>query len=129
MGKDAEHGGIAKHGAKLVNAVATASVPKLTVVVGGSFGAGNYGMCGRAFAPRMMWMWPNARIGVMGGAQAAGVLTQIKQAQAAKAGAPMPEAEAAAMTEKIQATFEAEAQPYYATARLWDDGSAPPAQP
>ena len=109
MGKDAEHGGIAKHGAKLVNAVATASVPKLTVVVGGSFGAGNYGMCGRAFAPRMLWMWPNARIGVMGGAQAAGVLTQIKQAQAAKAGAPMPEAEAAAMTEKIQATFEAEA--------------------
>ena len=97
--------------------------------MGGSFGAGNYGMCGRAFAPRMMWMWPNARIGVMGGAQAAGVLTQIKQAQAAKAVAPMPEAEAAAMTEKIQATFEAEAQPYYATARLWDDGSAPPAQP
>ena len=75
-----------------------------------------------------MWMWPNARIGVMGGAQAAGVLTQIKQAQAAKAGAPMPEAEAAAMTEKIQATFEAEAQPYYATARLWDDGIIEPAQ-
>ena len=76
----------------------------------------------------MMWMWPNARIGVMGGAQAAGVLTQIKQAQAAKAGAPMPEAEAAAMTEKIQATFDAEAQPYYATARLWDDGIIEPAQ-
>ena len=126
VGKDAEHGGIAKHGAKLVNAVATANVPKLTVVVGGSFGAGNYGMCGRAFSPRMMWMWPNARIGVMGGAQAAGVLTQIKQAQRAKAGTPMPETEAAAMTDKIQGTFDAEAQPYYATARLWDDGTAEP---
>ena len=126
VGKDAEHGGIAKHGAKLVNAVATANVPKLTVVVGGSFGAGNYGMCGRAFSPRMMWMWPNARIGVMGGAQAAGVLTQIKQAQRTKVGEPMPEAEAAAMTEKIQGTFDAEAQPYYATARLWDDGSVEP---
>eukprot|EP00908_Phaeocystis_cordata_P021179 Transcript_3502.p1 GENE.Transcript_3502~~Transcript_3502.p1 ORF type:complete len:565 (+),score=265.94 Transcript_3502:120-1814(+) len=128
VGKQAEHEGIAKHGAKLVNAVATANVPKLTVVVGGSFGAGNYGMCGRAYSPRLMWMWPNARIGVMGGAQAAGVLVGVKQAQLAKRGTPMAEAEAEAMASQIQASFDAEAHPYYATARLWDDGIIEPAQ-
>jgi len=128
VGKQYEHEGIAKHGAKLVNAVATAQVPKFTVVVGGSFGAGNYGMCGRAYSPRFMWMWPNARIGVMGGAQAAGVLTHVKQVQAAKAGKPMGDDEFTESTRRLTAQFDAEAHPLYATARLWDDGIIEPAQ-
>ena len=126
VGKDAESGGIAKHGAKLVNAVATAKVPKFTLVVGGSFGAGNYGMCGRAYSPRFMWMWPNARIGVMGGEQAAGVLCQVKEAQAAKAGSPLSPNELDSYREEIQDRFEAEAEAYYASARLWDDGIIEP---
>lgn len=127
IGKDAEHGGIAKHGAKLVNAVATAQVPKFTVVVGGSFGAGNYGMCGRAYSPRFMWMWPNAKIAVMGGEQAAGVLTQVRDA-GAKAAGTYDEAESAAYFEKIRDKYEGESSAYFATARLWDDGIIEPAQ-
>jgi len=128
VGRQYEAEGIAKHGAKLVNAVATASVPKFTVVVGGSFGAGNYGMCGRAYSPRFMWMWPNARIGVMGGEQAAGVLCQVKEAQAAKAGDPLNTEQLDEYRQQIRGRFDAEAEPYFATARLWDDGVIAPAQ-
>jgi len=128
VGRQYEAEGIAKHGAKLVNAVATASVPKLTLVVGGSFGAGNYGMCGRAYSPRFLWMWPNARIGVMGGEQAAGVLCQVKAAQAAKAGQPLGEPQLREYHEQIRSRFDAEAEPYFATARLWDDGVIEPQQ-
>jgi 3-methylcrotonyl-CoA carboxylase beta subunit len=110
VGRDYEHGGIAKDGAKLVTAVSCANVPKFTVVVGGSFGAGNYGMCGRAYAPRQLWMWPNARISVMGGEQAATVLGTVGDAD--------PEA--------IRAKYDAEGNPYYSTARLWDDGIIDP---
>lgn len=126
VGRQYESEGIAKHGAKLVNAVATAAVPKFTVVVGGSFGAGNYGMCGRAYGPRMMWMWPNARIGVMGGDQAAGVLCDVKEAQAKKSGSQLDVAELDAYRGEIRSRFEAEAEPYFATARLWDDGIIEP---
>jgi acetyl-CoA carboxylase carboxyltransferase component len=123
VGRDAEHGGIAKDGAKMVHAVANAQVPKLTVIIGGSFGAGNYGMCGRAYQPRLLWMWPNARISVMGGEQAAGVLAQIKQDQLAREGkAQMSEAEAAAFKQPTIDLYEYEGSPYYSTARLWDDG-------
>jgi len=127
VGKQVEHEGIAKHGAKLVNAVATAAVPKFTVVVGGSFGAGNYGMCGRAYSPRFMWMWPNAKIAVMGGEQAAGVLTTVKVAGAKKAGT-YDQAEADAYFEQIRNKYEGESQAYFATARLWDDGIIEPTQ-
>ncbi len=115
VGSRYEHEGIAKHGAKLVMAVSCASVPKFTVIVGGSFGAGNYGMCGRAFGPRQLWMWPNARISVMGGPQAAGVLKSVK------GDAMTPEEEAATI-----ARYEREGSPYFATARLWDDGILDP---
>jgi 3-methylcrotonyl-CoA carboxylase beta subunit len=111
VGRDYEAGGIAKHGAKLVTAVSTARVPKLTVIVGGSFGAGNYGMCGRAFSPRLLWMWPGARISVMGGEQAATVMTEVGQ----------PESGA-----RLREQYERQGQPYYATARLWDDGVIDP---
>jgi 3-methylcrotonyl-CoA carboxylase beta subunit len=111
VGRDYEAGGIAKHGAKLVTAVSTARVPKLTVIVGGSFGAGNYGMCGRAYSPRLLWMWPGARISVMGGEQAATVMTEVGQ----------PEAGA-----RLREQYERQGQPYYATARLWDDGVIDP---
>jgi len=111
VGRDYEAGGIAKHGAKLVTAVSTARVPKLTVIVGGSFGAGNYGMCGRAYSPRLLWMWPGARISVMGGEQAATVMTEVGQ----------PETGAA-----LRAQYERQGHPYYATARLWDDGVIDP---
>jgi len=127
VGKKSEHEGIAKHGAKLVNAVATASVPKLTVVVGGSFGAGNYGMCGRAYSPRFLWMWPNAKIGVMGGEQAAGVLTTVKAAGAKRAGT-YDQAAMDTYFEEIRGRYDDEAQAYYASARLWDDGIIEPAQ-
>jgi 3-methylcrotonyl-CoA carboxylase beta subunit len=110
VGKEYEAGGIARDGAKLVTAVACAEVPKFTVVIGGSFGAGNYGMCGRAFEPRQLWMWPNARISVMGGEQAATVLTMVGDAD----------------PDEIRATYEAEGNPYYSTARLWDDGVIDP---
>ena len=111
VGKDYEAGGIARDGAKLVTAVACAEVPKFTVVIGGSFGAGNYGMCGRAYSPRQLWMWPNARISVMGGEQAATVLTMVGDAD----------------PDEIRAKYEAEGNPYYSTARLWDDGVIDPA--
>ena len=118
VGREYENGGIAKDGAKLVTAVACAEVPKFTVVIGGSFGAGNYGMCGRAYSPRQLWMWPNARISVMGGPQAAGVLSTVK-------GAMSPE-EKAAFEAPILEKYEREGNPYYSSARLWDDGIIDP---
>ncbi|MBC8100055.1 MAG: methylcrotonoyl-CoA carboxylase [Armatimonadetes bacterium] len=127
VGRAYEAGGIAKDGAKLVHAVANAAVPKLTVIIGGSFGAGNYGMCGRAYAPRFLWMWPNARISVMGGEQAANVLLTIKRDQLARAGQPdlAPE-DQAVFKQPILDQYETEGSPYYATARLWDDGILDP---
>ncbi len=129
VGQAYENGGIAKDGAKLVHAVANAGVPKLTVIIGGSFGAGNYGMCGRAFGPRFLWMWPNARISVMGGEQAANVLLTVKQDQLARSGQPLLDAEAQeAFKRPILDKYEREGSPYYATARLWDDGILDPAE-
>jgi acetyl-CoA carboxylase carboxyltransferase component len=129
VGKDYEAGGIAKDGAKLVHAVANAQVPKFTVIVGGSFGAGNYGMCGRAYQPRFLWMWPNARISVMGADQAANTLLTIKQDQLAREGRPALEPdEAQAYTQPILDKYEHEGSPYYSTARLWDDGILDPAE-
>ena len=126
VGRRYEAGGIAKDGAKMVTAVATAAVPKFTVVIGGSFGAGNYGMCGRAFGPRFLWMWPNARISVMGGTQAASVLAQVRRdAIEAKGGAWSAEEEAA-FKAPIEAQYEAQGNPAYASARLWDDGIIAP---
>ena len=127
VGRKYEHGGIAKDGAKLVNAVANAAVPKLTLIVGGSFGAGNYGMCGRAFEPRFLWMWPNARISVMGGEQAASVLATLRRdAVEAKGGSWSAEDEEA-FKAPIREQYETQGHPYYATARLWDDGVIDPA--
>jgi len=126
VGRDAEAGGIAKHGAKLVTAVACASVPKLTVIVGGSYGAGNYGMCGRAYDPRFLYMWPNARISVMGGEQAAGVLATITQEQRRREGKEWTQEEEAKLKAPIIKMFEAEGNPYFASARLWDDGVIDP---
>jgi len=126
VGQKAEREGIAKHGAKLVMAVANAQVPKFTVVIGGSFGAGNYGMCGRAFGPRQLWMWPNARISVMGGEQAANVLLQIKSDQLAARGELMSAEAQAEFKRPILESYEREGSPYYSTARLWDDGVLDP---
>jgi 3-methylcrotonyl-CoA carboxylase beta subunit/propionyl-CoA carboxylase len=126
VGKDYEQKGIAKDGAKMVHAVANAQVPKFTVIVGGSFGAGNYGMCGRAYQPRQLWMWPNARISVMGGEQAASVLAQVKQEQRERQGRPMTEAEIAELKAPTLAKYEEEGSPYYSSARLWDDGVIAP---
>jgi acetyl-CoA carboxylase carboxyltransferase component len=126
VGRAYERGGIAKDGAKMVHAVATSVVPKFTVVIGGSFGAGNYGMCGRAYDPRLLWMWPNARISVMGGEQAAGVLTTVKRDQLARAGAAFSAEEEAAIRNPILQKYEEEGSPYYSTARLWDDGILDP---
>merc|ERR1719259_1381746 len=126
VGKEAEAGGIAKHGAKLVTAVACAKVPKLALLIGGSYGAGNYGMCGRAYDPRFLYMWPNARISVMGGEQAAGGLAQIKRDQRAKEGKEFPPEEEAALKQPIMARFEEEGSPYFSSARLWDDGVIAP---
>jgi len=123
-----EAGGIAKDGAKMVHAVANATVPKLTVIVGGSFGAGNYGMCGRAYDPRFLFTWPNARISVMGGEQAALVLAQVKRAQLLREGIDWPHDEEAAFKQPILDAYKEEGSPYYATARLWDDGIIDPAQ-
>ena len=128
VGQKYEAGGIAKHGAKLVTAVACAKVPKFTVIIGGSFGAGNYGMCGRAYDPRFLWMWPNARIGVMGGEQAAGVLAQVKREQAERSGQAFSAEEEAAIKQPILAQYEQQGHPYYSSARLWDDGVIDPAQ-
>jgi len=122
VGREYEARGIAKDGAKMVHAVANADVPKLTVVVGGSFGAGNYGMCGRAYQPRQLWMWPNARISVMGGEQAAGVLAQVKREQMERQGQTMTAEEEAAVKAPVLAKYEEEGSPYYSTGRLWDDG-------
>jgi acetyl-CoA carboxylase carboxyltransferase component len=126
VGKKYEHGGIAKDGAKMVHAVANAQVPRITVVIGGSFGAGNYGMCGRAYQPRFLFMWPNSRISVMGGEQAASVLAQVKQAQLEAAGKKMSADEERAFKQPILDKYEEEGSPYYSTARLWDDGIIDP---
>jgi 3-methylcrotonyl-CoA carboxylase beta subunit len=127
VGKQYEAGGIARHGAKMVHAVACANVPKFTVIIGGSFGAGNYAMCGRAYEPRFMYMWPNARISVMGGEQAAGVLATVKQDQLARDGGGMNVAEEAAFKQPILDLYERQGHPYFASARLWDDGVIDPA--
>lgn len=128
VGKNAEQEGIAKHGAKLVTAVACAQVPKFTVLVGGSYGAGNYGMCGRAYDPTMLFMWPNARISVMGGDQAANVLATVKADGLARAGKTWTDEEAEAFKDPIRTRYEEQGHPYYASARLWDDGVIDPAQ-
>ena len=127
VGRQYERGGIAKDGAKMVHAVANSVVPKFTVIIGGSFGAGNYGMCGRAYEPRLLWMWPNARISVMGGEQAAGVLTTVKRDQLARDGKTLSAEEEAAIRDPILDKYDREGSPYYSTARLWDDGILDPA--
>lgn len=126
VGSKYEAEGIAKHGAKMVTAVACANVPKFTVIIGGSFGAGNYAMCGRAFEPRFMWMWPNARISVMGGEQAASVLAQVTRDKKAKLGEEWSEAEEQAFKKPLLEQYETQGSPYYASARLWDDGIIDP---
>jgi 3-methylcrotonyl-CoA carboxylase beta subunit len=127
VGQKYEAGGIAKDGAKLVTAVACAKVPKFTVIIGGSYGAGNYGMCGRAFNPRLLWMWPNARISVMGGEQAATVLATIRRDAIEAKGTAWSADEEAAFKAPIREQYEREGHPYYASARLWDDGVIDPA--
>jgi 3-methylcrotonyl-CoA carboxylase beta subunit len=127
VGREYEAGGIAKHGAKMVTAVACARVPKLTVIIGGSFGAGNYSMCGRAYSPRFLWMWPNARISVMGGDQAASVLTTIREDQLAAAGRSWTPEESEGFATELRDSYERQGHPYYSTARLWDDGIIDPA--
>ena len=126
VGRQYESGGIAKDGAKMVMAVANAPVPRFTVIIGGSFGAGNYGMCGRAYSPRQLWMWPNARISVMGGEQAASVLATVRKEGLEARGKTMSEEEEAAFKQPILDKYEAEGNPYYSTARLWDDGIIDP---
>jgi len=128
VGQKYEAGGIAKNGAKLVTAVSCSAVPKISVIIGGSFGAGNYGMCGRAFDPRFLWMWPNARISVMGGEQAANVLAQIHKDKLQKTNKSWDPAEEDAFKNKIRAQYESQGNPYYSSARLWDDGIIDPAQ-
>jgi acetyl-CoA carboxylase carboxyltransferase component len=128
VGRDYERAGIAKDGAKMVHAVANSVVPKFTVIIGGSFGAGNYGMCGRAYEPRLLWMWPNARISVMGGEQAASVLVTVKRDQLARENRPLTTAEEAAIRTPILEKYEHEGSPYYSTARLWDDGIVDPVE-
>jgi 3-methylcrotonyl-CoA carboxylase beta subunit len=127
VGREYERGGIAKDGAKMVHAVANSTVPKFTVIIGGSFGAGNYGMCGRAYSPRFLWMWPNARISVMGGEQAAGVLTTVKRDQLAREGKELSSEEERSIADPVLQKYETEGSPYYSTARLWDDGIIDPA--
>ncbi|MBA3338392.1 MAG: methylcrotonoyl-CoA carboxylase [Geodermatophilaceae bacterium] len=126
VGRDYEAGGIAKSGAKMVTAVSCARVPKLTVVIGGSFGAGNYAMCGRGYSPRFLWTWPNARISVMGGEQAASVLAQVRRDQLERAGAQWSSADEESFKDPIREQYEVQGHPYYATARLWDDGVIDP---
>ena len=127
VGRQYERAGIAKDGAKMVHAVTNCGVPRFTVIVGGSFGAGNYGMCGRAYEPRLLWMWPNARISVMGGEQAAGVLATVKREQLAREGRELSAEEEQAIRAPILEKYEREGSPYYSTARLWDDGILDPA--
>ena len=128
VGRQYERAGIAKDGAKMVHAVANAVVPKFTVIIGGSFGAGNYGMCGRAYDPRLLWMWPNARISVMGAEQAAGVLTTVKRDQLAREGKLFGAADEDGIRAPILEKYDREGSPYYSTARLWDDGILDPAE-
>lgn len=128
VGQQYERGGIAKDGAKMVHAVANSVVPKFTVIIGGSFGAGNYGMCGRAYDPRLLWMWPNSRISVMGGEQAASVLATVKKDQLAREGLPFSAEDEAALKAPILRKYDTEGSPYYSTARLWDDGVLDPAR-
>jgi acetyl-CoA carboxylase carboxyltransferase component len=128
VGRQYERAGIAKDGAKMVHAVANCVVPKLTVIIGGSFGAGNYGMCGRGYDPRFLWMWPNARISVMGGEQAASVLATVKREQLGREGRPFSPDEEQAVRQPILEKYEREGSPYYSTARLWDDGILDPAE-
>jgi len=127
VGRKYENEGIARHGAKMVTAVATANVPKFTIIIGGSFGAGNYGMCGRAYSPRFLWMWPNARISVMGGEQAASVLATVKRDGIEAKGGSWSKEEEEAFKAPIRQQYEDQGHPYYATARLWDDGIIDPA--
>uniref|UniRef100_UPI0037DD8B94 carboxyl transferase domain-containing protein n=2 Tax=Xenophilus sp. TaxID=1873499 RepID=UPI0037DD8B94 len=127
VGRKYENEGIARHGAKMVTAVATVNVPKFTVIIGGSFGAGNYGMCGRAYSPRFLWMWPNARISVMGGEQAASVLATVKRDGIEAKGGSWSAEEEEAFKSPIRQQYEHQGHPYYATARLWDDGVIDPA--
>jgi 3-methylcrotonyl-CoA carboxylase beta subunit len=127
VGKDSEQGGIARNGAKMVTAVATARVPKLTVVIGGSFGAGNYSMCGRAYSPRFLWMWPASRISVMGGNQASSVLATVKRDQYEARGEEWSAEDEDAFKAPIKQQYEDQGSPYYSTARLWDDGIIDPA--
>jgi acetyl-CoA carboxylase carboxyltransferase component len=126
VGRQYENGGIAKDGAKMVMAVANAPVPRFTVIIGGSFGAGNYGMCGRAYSPRQLWMWPNARISVMGGLQAATVLATVRKDGLATRNKTMTPEEETAFMQPILDKYEEEGNPYYSTARLWDDGIIDP---
>jgi 3-methylcrotonyl-CoA carboxylase beta subunit len=128
VGRKVENAGIAKDGAKMVTAVATAQVPKVTMLIGGSFGAGNYGMCGRAYSPRFLWMWPNARISVMGGEQAASVLATVKRDGVEAKGGTWSKDDEEAFKAPIRAQYDHQGHPYYATARLWDDGVVDPAQ-
>jgi len=128
VGSKYERAGIAKDGAKMVHAVANSVVPKFTVIIGGSFGAGNYGMCGRAYEPRLLWMWPNARISVMGSQQAAAVLATVKRDQLSREGKALSEQEEAAIRQPILDQYETEGSPYYSTARLWDDGILDPVE-
>jgi len=127
VGREYERAGIAKDGAKMVHAVSNCGVPRFTVIIGGSFGAGNYGMCGRAYDPRLLWMWPNSRISVMGAEQAAGVLTTVKRDQLARDQRELSAEEEATIRDPILEKYEREGSPYYSTARLWDDGILDPA--
>ncbi len=126
VGSQAERGGIAKDGAKLVTAVSCVRVPKFTVIIGGSFGAGNYGMCGRAYGPRQLWMWPNARIAVMGGEQATMVLATVRRRSLEARGQSWSDDEERRFTEQMLTDYDRQSQPYYASARLWDDGIIDP---
>ncbi|MBX3676086.1 MAG: methylcrotonoyl-CoA carboxylase [Rhodocyclaceae bacterium] len=128
VGRKYENAGIAKDGAKMVTAVACAKVPKFTLIIGGSHGAGNYGMCGRAYSPRLLWMWPNSRVSVMGGEQAANVLAQIRRDAMEAQGKAWPAADEEKFKAPVRAQYETQGHPYYATARLWDDGIVDPAQ-
>jgi 3-methylcrotonyl-CoA carboxylase beta subunit len=128
VGRDYEAGGIAKDGAKMVTAVACAQVPKITVIIGGSYGAGNYGMCGRAYGPRFLFTWPNARISVMGGEQAASVLATVRRDNIEAAGGKWSEIEEEEFKQPLRDQIESEGNPYFATARLWDDGIIAPSE-
>jgi 3-methylcrotonyl-CoA carboxylase beta subunit len=127
VGRKYENEGIARHGAKMVTAVATAQVPKFTVIIGGSYGAGNYGMCGRGYSPRFLWMWPNARISVMGGEQAAAVLSTVRRDGLEARGGHWAREDEEAFKARIREQYEVQGHPYYATGRLWDDGVIDPA--